>query len=53
LDDTVSEEVRNQNVPHVVFKNARLEDAIRFLSDHGKVSYEVVDESTVRVFVKR
>jgi hypothetical protein len=52
LDDTVGEEARNLKVEHIVFRDASLESVLTFLTDRSGLTFEVIDEKTVRIRAK-
>ena len=49
VDDAVAAELNSRVLERVNFVDARLEDALRFLTSRNELFYEVVDEKTIRI----
>jgi hypothetical protein len=53
LDDDASAEAKSRKVDRVNFVKARLEDVLQFLTRQSGLTFEVVDEDTVRIRLKQ
>ena len=53
IDASAAEQVKIEKLGRVNFENAQLEDALRFLTNSQGLTFEIVDEKTVRIRVKQ
>jgi len=53
IDDAVPQEVLDRKIPNVVFRNADLEDVLKFLAKHNGLEVEIVDEDSIYIRVQQ
>jgi type II secretory pathway component GspD/PulD (secretin) len=53
IDDAVPQEVLDRKIPNVVFRNADLEDVLKFLTKYNGLEVEIVDEDSIYVRVRQ
>jgi hypothetical protein len=53
IDDAVPQEMLDRPIPNVVFRNAGLEDVLKFLAKHNGLAVEIVDEDSIHIRVQQ
>jgi hypothetical protein len=53
IDDAVPQELLDRKIPDVVFRNADLQDVLKFLTKYSGLEVEIVDEDSIYIRVRR
>lgn len=53
VDEPAIAEAISRKVTHVNFVNSQLEDILRFVTEQSGLTYEVIDEQTIRIRAKQ
>ena len=53
IDDAVPQEVLDRKIPNLVFRNADVEDVLKFLTKHNGLEFEIVDEDSIYIRVQQ
>jgi hypothetical protein len=53
IDDAVPQEVLDRKIPNVVFRDADLQDVLKFLTKYNGLEVEIIDEDSIYIRVRQ